>query len=216
METRQPGEHGEGGYGEVHSHISQPDKGQGLSGGYDPTRDLDSDEGSSAEEMVGQARERAGAMVDDAKEQAEEITEQVRNRAGQLRDRAGETLGQAREKAGQALDRAEDELEERTGIVTLIRENPIPALGAAFAVGYLMAGSRRQKRGKLMNMATGQLRGAIMGGISAALASELRSLAREQGGTLASLFGGSQEDESTSDGGRYTERANRGTTGTRY
>jgi ElaB/YqjD/DUF883 family membrane-anchored ribosome-binding protein len=147
-------------------------------------------------------------MVNEAREQAHETMDQVRTKAEELRGRAEETLGQARTRASEAIDRAESELEERTGVISMIRENPIPSLGIAVAAGYLLAGSRSRKRGRVMNMATSQLRGAIMAGVSAALAREFRSIIDEQGGSLASLFGGEKEETRT--------RTAEGATGSSY
>ncbi|CAN5782469.1 hypothetical protein BH23GEM6_BH23GEM6_00470 [soil metagenome] len=193
METRNPGEHGDTGLGEVRSHLSQPGRTPGASG----TSGMGYPGGSGLGQTGQSTSDRAGAMVDDAKDRAEDAVHQVRAKAGELRDRAEDTLDDARSRAGQAISRAEAELEERTGVISMIRDNPIPALGVAVAVGYLAAGSRRKKRGRVMNMATGQLRGAIIAGVSAALAREFRSIMSEQGGSLASLFGGDNETRST-------------------
>jgi ElaB/YqjD/DUF883 family membrane-anchored ribosome-binding protein len=191
METRNPGENREHGLGEVHSHLSQPGSGAGLGGSTAGSA------GSSFGQGVGsQPQDRASTMVDDAREQAHEKMDQVRNKAEELRGKAEETLGQARTRASEAINRAESELEERTGVISMIRENPLPSLGIAVAAGYLMAGSRSRKRGRVMNMATSQLRGAILAGVSAALAREFRSVMDEQGGSLASLFGGGDKEES--------------------
>jgi ElaB/YqjD/DUF883 family membrane-anchored ribosome-binding protein len=148
-------------------------------------------------------------MVDEAREQAHEKMDQVKAKAEELRGRAEETLGQARTRASEAIDRAESELEERTGVITMIRENPLPALGVAAAAGFLIAGSRSRKRGRVMNMATSQLRTAIVAGVSAALAREFRSIMDEQGGSLASLFGGGDKEESRA-------RSSEGATGSSY
>jgi ElaB/YqjD/DUF883 family membrane-anchored ribosome-binding protein len=196
METRNPGEQGRSGMGEVHSHLSQPDKGVGMSGsqtggaagGYGG-----SDARDRAGEMASDARDRAGSVVEDARENAEEALHTARDKANELKHRAEDTVDHARARASDALHRAEQELEERTGAISMIRDNPLPAIGIAVAVGYLAAGSRSRKRGRVMNLATRQLRAAIMGGISAALAREFRSIVSEQGGSLASIFGEEQE-----------------------
>jgi len=193
METRNPGEHGDTGLGEVRSHLSQPGRtpgAGGTSGLGNPTTSATGHSGQST-------ADRAGAMVDDVKDHAEDAMHQARSKAADLRDRAEDTFEDARSRANQALSRAETELEERTGVISMIRDNPLPALGVAVALGYLAAGSRRRKRGRMMNMATGQLRGAIMAGVSAALAREFRSIMSEQGGSLGSLFGGESESRTT-------------------
>lgn len=57
-----------------------------------------------------------------------------------------------------------------------VRGNALPALGIAFAVGYLLAGSdNAPKRGPLYK-AKNQLKGAVVGGLSAAVAQEARKL----------------------------------------
>jgi ElaB/YqjD/DUF883 family membrane-anchored ribosome-binding protein len=194
METRNPGDQNRSGFGEVHSHLSQPDKGAGLSGRPSGAGYGGSDATGGAADAAAAARDRAGAMVADAKEHAEDALDTARDKASDIRHRAEETVDQARARASRAIDRAEQELEERTGVISMIRENPLPALGIAVAVGYLAAGSRSRKRGRVMNLATRQLRGAIMGGVSAALAREFRSIVSEQGGSLAAIFGGGDDD----------------------
>jgi ElaB/YqjD/DUF883 family membrane-anchored ribosome-binding protein len=185
-----------GGMGEVHSHLSQPAKTVGGPGA------MSSGAGGEHDQSEG-VRDRAGAMVEDAREHASEAIDHARDRAGELRHEAEERIGQAREKAGDALHRAGEELDDRTGVVTLIRDNPLPALGVAFAVGYLSAGSRAGKRGRMMNAATSQLRGAILGGVSAALAREFRGLMAEQGGSLAAIFG---DDDGDNEGSQSSRR----------
>jgi ElaB/YqjD/DUF883 family membrane-anchored ribosome-binding protein len=215
METRNPGDNREHGMGEVHSHLSQPGSGAGLGGATAGSTGSSFGQGAGTQphdqagQLGAEARDRAGTMVNDAREQAHETMDQVRSKAEELRGKAEETLGQARTRASEAIDRAESELEERTGVISMIRENPLPSLGIAVAAGYLIAGSRSRKRGRVMNMATSQLRGAIMAGVSAALAREFRSIMDEQGGSLASLFGGGDKEESR-------KPASSGMTGTSY
>ncbi|HEX2091393.1 MAG TPA: hypothetical protein VHG28_03285 [Longimicrobiaceae bacterium] len=142
----------------------------------------------------------------------ERVTSRVRDMAGQVRERAQGMMegvperlsgatGQARERAGQALGRAETLLEER-GILNTIRENPLPALGIAFGVGFLLAGSSDRSARGPMQKARNQLRGAIMGGLTAAVAQEARGLLGQSGGggaggllhsILGNLQGGSSQ-----------------------
>ncbi len=194
METRNPGDENRSGMGEVHSHLSQPEKGAGMSGRPAGAGFGGSDPQGGAADAASDARDRASAIVADAKDSAEEALDTARHKANEIRHRAEETVDQARTKASEAIHRAEHELEERTGVISMIRDNPLPALGIAVAVGYLAAGSRSRKRGRVMNLATRQLRGAVMGGISAALAREFRSIVNEQGGSLAAIFGGGDDD----------------------
>ncbi len=115
----------------------------------------------------------------------------VRDVAGSVRERAqglmdgmpapGDVAGQAREKVGDALGRAQTLLEDR-GVLNMVRDNPLPALGVAFGVGFLLAGKGDRNAGGKMGQARNQLRGAIMGGLSAAVAQEARNLIGAQGG----------------------------------
>jgi ElaB/YqjD/DUF883 family membrane-anchored ribosome-binding protein len=139
----------------------------------------------------------------------EKALNRVRGVAGQVRDRVQDVPGQARERMGQAMDRAESLLEER-GVLNKVRENPLPALGIAFGLGFLLAGSddeSREKRGGTMSKAKHQLRGAIIGGLSAAVAQEARNLLGmaqgkgSQGGMLGSLFESLQGGGSGGQGG---------------
>lgn len=206
MENRNPGEHGDVPAGQVHAHISQPYKGAQTSGRYGGTPGTESGSAGTAdggEELVGQARERATEMLDDARD----VVGRVRDKADDLRNRAGEMAGQVKDRATRAKERAEEELEER-GVFSLVRGNPLPAVGVAFALGYLLAGSNEKGRGRVMNLATGQLRAAIVAGIAAAVSRELRDTLAEQGGTLGAIFGGDEQS-----GGR---RASATTTGSDF
>lgn len=172
-ETRTTGL-GEGG---VHSHIEfQPSKGEGMSGKYDTGRD-----GGA----VDTARERAGEMAGQARDQMHHAADQARNRLGEARERAQEMVGQARTRAGELLEQAETSEPMR-----MARDNPLPALGIAFAAGFLLAGS--SDTGGRFGKAKQQIRGAVMGGISAALAQEMRDMLGGQDvrGLVDSLMGG--------------------------
>lgn len=111
------------------------------------------------------------------------------------RPQRGGAVGRARDLAEQARERASgafSELEERTGVVALAREHPLALAGLAFAVGFLVAGT--SDSGGRFGKAKQQLRGAIIGAVSAAVAQEARSMA-EGSGLLAGLFGREEEDE---------------------
>ncbi|HEV2734764.1 MAG TPA: hypothetical protein VGV85_07985, partial [Longimicrobiaceae bacterium] len=156
------------GTGEVHSGLSV---GRDVDTGYSAIAPAAT--GSSWEPSSGSGEGGAMNRVRDAAGQARERLQGL-NVSG----RAGDVAGQAREKAGQALGRAEQVLEER-GILDKVRENPMPALGVAFGIGFLLAGSGDQVQGKrstAMYKAKNQLKGAIMGGLSAAVAQEGRNL----------------------------------------
>ena len=98
------------------------------------------------------------------------------------------TSGRARAFAARARG-----LEERTGVFRLARENPLATVGIAFAVGFLVAG--KSSASGRFGRARQQLRGAIIGAMSAAIAQETRNLAGGASGLLASLFGGDDADE---------------------
>lgn len=168
-----------GGAGQVHSHVS--------------SHPSDTDEG-----VVGTARD-----------QIENLADTTRDRAGELRDRAGEMASDARERAGQALHDAENLLEERTGALTAIRSNALPAMGIAFAVGFALAGSSANKRG-VTGFARRRVRTAVRAGLAAALTNELRGMTGADG-LLSTLFGHKEEER----GSRGRSGGSGGSGGTR-
>lgn len=126
-------------------------------------------------------------MMEQAKAQAQNLASQAKDTMQDFGDRASDMASQAKERL------------QSTGMMDTIRDHPLPALGAAFALGFLLAGSRRHERGP-MGMMRRQLRSAVMGGISAALVNEARSMVGMQGGggMLGSLFGGMQGGQRSS------------------
>lgn len=162
-----------GGSGEVHAHISsQPDKGEGMSGKFDT-------HGGGAKEFTRRVRERA-----------EDAFGSARDRSSDLRDRVGGAAHRARDRAEYFIDEAEETLDARTGVLRSARSNPLAALGIAFAVGFLLAGDRGEEmegRHPTAAKAKNQIKGAIMGGVSAAISQQLRSFIEEQGGIGALL-----------------------------
>lgn len=159
-----------GGSGDVHAHISaQPDKGEGMSGKFD------SPEGAA--EFTRRVRDRA-----------EEAFDSARTRTGELRDRVGGAAHRARRQAEYLFDEAEDTLENRTGMLGIAQSRPVAALGIAFAIGFMLAGDNEEpERPTSLSKARNQIKGAIMGGISAALSQQLRTFIEEQGGIGAIL-----------------------------
>jgi ElaB/YqjD/DUF883 family membrane-anchored ribosome-binding protein len=154
--------------------------------------------------------DRAGEMVDRARDRAEDVAQEARNRvqdwSGDVEDQVRDWGDQAREQvddwsdqargwasrarneAGEIIDRAEDRLEQQTGAVTFIRQNPLLAAGVAFGVGFILAGSDRgKKRRGVMGRATGSIRSAIVGGVSTMLMQELQDLMDEHGGPAGLL-----------------------------
>ncbi len=166
------------GGGGVHSQIGvQPSKGEGMSGKYD---------GGTADA----ARQRADEMAGQARDQVHDAADQLRDHVEDARERADELAGEARSRANELLDQAEN-----SPPVRMARDNPLPALGIAFAAGFLLAGS--SDSGGRFGKTKQQVRGAVMGGISAALAQEMRGMLGSQegeGGLLDSLLGKRQNE----------------------
>lgn len=192
--------------GEVHAHIeTNPTKGAGMSGKYSGATETDvvlTPAGGQDQSRTDQAREKAG-----------EVADQARERMDEAKGRAGEMASQAKEKAGQAFDRAESALQD-SGAMSFLRDNPLAALGLAFGAGFILAGSSDVGSGKsgTIGKAKHQLKGAVMGGLSAAVAQEVRSMAGMQGGSggLGSMLnelmgnsgGGGQSPSSGGSSGR--------------
>ncbi|MBW3627684.1 MAG: hypothetical protein KY464_00170 [Gemmatimonadetes bacterium] len=123
--------------------------------------------------------------------------EELSEAGGEARSgRARNFANEARQRAAGALGRAASGLDERTGVVRLVRENPLAAVGVAFAVGFLVAG-KSQSEGRF-GRAKQQLRGAIIGAISAAVAQETRN--------LAGIFGDDEDEEEERPTGRRPRR----------
>lgn len=125
-------------------------------------------------------------------ESARHTFDDLRDRASDLGDRTSEWASRTRRKLDDTLHTVEDRLHlDESGIVQTIRENPILAAGMAFGVGFLLAGGPRASRSGLIGTATGQLRSAVLGGLTAAVTQELHDLLEEHGGIagLISAFG---------------------------
>ena len=170
------------GTGGVHSHLGvQPNKGEGMSGKLD--EGMGSGGGNLGAFSSDTTTTRSGNLADQAREQAGDLADQARARAGEVREQAGEVLDQARNRISGLMDQAQD-----SQPVRMAQDNPLPALGIAFAIGFLLAGS--SDTGGRMGKAKQQVKGAVMGGISAALAQELRNVMGGQGaGLMDSLLG---------------------------
>lgn len=91
-----------------------------------------------------------------------------------LRDRTGAAFDSVRERSSGVLGRVGD----------IARENPMAAVGVAFAVGFLLAGDgdEEESRHPALLRVKNQIKGAILGGISAAVSQQLRTFIEEQGG----------------------------------
>lgn len=86
------------------------------------------------------------------------------------------------------------------------RHNPLAAVGIAFALGFALAVRGRDDeedaRHPALSRARNQIKGAIIGGVSAAISQQLRSFIEDQGGLGALLAaagielpGGDGDDE---------------------
>jgi len=131
-------------------------------------------------------RERAAGKVrdvaDTVSDAAGNLGERARSVAGNVGEKAGDLASQARSRVSGLSDRASTALEER-GMLGKLRENPLPALGIAFAVGFLLAGGGRGSAapGSKSARARSELRNALMAGVTAGLGQGARSFLRNLG-----------------------------------
>jgi ElaB/YqjD/DUF883 family membrane-anchored ribosome-binding protein len=129
------------------------------------------------ERAAGKAREAADTVT----EAAGNLGEKARSAAGNLGEKASGLASQARGRVSHLADRASTALEDR-GMLGKMRENPLPALGIAFAVGFLLAGGGRQGTpGGRAQRARSELRDALMAGVTAGLGQGARSFLRNLG-----------------------------------
>lgn len=198
MERNDEGMGMEAGTSEVHSEMrSEPSKGVGNSGSYD----------AGAAGTMERVREGITERADELRGRARD---EISGRMDEIRDRAGEKIDSAREEAGRLRDEFGDRANralDQSGARERIQQYPLLALGAAFGLGYLLAGSGGEKRG-MRGKVRDQARAIIITGVSAAVAQQARSmLGMESGqsGSLGDLFGsafGRDESEGTSAAGR--------------
>jgi ElaB/YqjD/DUF883 family membrane-anchored ribosome-binding protein len=146
---------------------------------------------AGTEGVAERATNRLGGMVDDVRGRAQDLGGRAQELAGQARERVTEAAGQARERLDGAVVRTQTFLDDQ-GVTERIRQNPMPALGIAFGLGYLLAGSSEHKG--VVGKARGELRHAILGGVTAVVMREARGYLGNiaGGGTLGSFLGGSQ------------------------
>lgn len=139
--------------------------------------------------------------------------------ADALRDRVGDVAGTVGSKASGAAstvrERANTLMEQR-GILDRLRENPLPLLGVAFAIGFVIAGNDdddRDDRPSRGSAARRELRGALMAGVSAGIAQGARGFLSQTGNqgsgflnellenVLGGLQGGSGASRGSTGGG---------------
>lgn len=110
---------------------------------------------------------------------AAERTRELGNRARQGGERgvdqAGATGRQTTRQIGRALVQTETALERHSVLPTLIRERPLAAVGIAFGAGFLLMAGRGRQRSWLTRQALQRLRRAVLAGVGAAAAAELRT-----------------------------------------
>lgn len=148
------------GTAEVHSGIAFAPESQG-------TRDR----------AAGKARD----VADTVTGAAGNLGDKARSVAGNVGEKAGDLASQARSRVSGLADRATTALDDR-GMLGKLRENPLPALGVAFAVGFLLAGGGRAGTpGSKAARARSELRNALMAGVTAGLGQGARSFLRNLG-----------------------------------
>ena len=146
-------------------------------------------------------RERTTTRVKDMAgsvgETAGNVGDRVRSVAGDVAGRAGEFASSARDRVSTLADRAQGALEER-GWLDRLRENPLPVLGVAFAAGFLLAGGSTSSvtgggqrlaggstggtgGGSRAQRVRGELRSALVAGLSAGLSQGARAFLRNVG-----------------------------------
>lgn len=146
------------------------------------------------ERTVNRVKDVAGDVAD----AASGLGDRARSAASDVADRAGDLASRAKDRMGALADRAQGVLEER-GWLERMKENPLPALGVAFAAGFLLAGGgtstgegmvggtvggttggARGLRGSASRV-RGELRHALAAGLSAGLAQGARAFLRNVG-----------------------------------
>jgi hypothetical protein len=133
--------------------------------------------GAEEEGVREKAANRIGGMADSVKD----LGGRASDLAGQAASKLSDVAGTARERLSPALDRAETLL-DRAGVIERARQNPLPALGIAFGLGFVLAGSG--ERAAPVKWARKELRGAVLGGLAAALAREARGYVTGAGGGM--------------------------------
>jgi hypothetical protein len=179
-------------------------------------------ESESGERVVNRVKEATESLG----ERAGELGQRARGVAGDVVERAGGLASRARGRMEELSDRAQSALEER-GWLERLKENPLPALGVAFAAGFLLAGGTRGGASAPASRAQrvrGELRGALATGLSAGLAQGARAFLRSAGAedgvinavmqSFPGLGGGEEESGAERAGprgaGRPATRGNRG------
>jgi ElaB/YqjD/DUF883 family membrane-anchored ribosome-binding protein len=196
---------GAGGESEVHSEMNlHPSKGEGMSGRLDaqPAGTADrvreglNDAAGKAQSRVDEVRGRVEHARDDLSaraSQAQEKAREITSRATSMAERARETIGNASADArrmGNEVKSRANRVADDSGARSFVDRHPLSALGVSFGVGFLLAGSGGEKHG-IRGRAKSQLRSALVGAASAAMAQQARAMLgmeSGQGGGLGNLM----------------------------
>ena len=148
---------------------------------------------------------------------ADRVSGPVRNLAGNLGPRVSDAAETVRERTSNVRERAHTAL-EKGGMLSRLRDNPLPVLGVAFAIGFLLAarGDDDEYGETNRGRARSELRDALMAGVTAGLAQGARGFLSQAGSestgfvnTLMDAFlggssgGGSTGGSARSGGGSY-------------
>jgi hypothetical protein len=148
--------------------------------------------------------ERQGGVGGRARGAAAGVRERASSLAGSLGSRAGETASAARERMSSVRQRANTALESR-GLLDRLRENPLPVMGVAFALGFVLAGNDEwddDEPPTRASRARRELRSALMAGLSAGIAQGARGFLNQAGSegggflnsVLENLVGGGESE----------------------
>jgi hypothetical protein len=131
------------------------------------------------ERISGDARTTAGGGEADSRIHVrsnpadEAVTGKSAPGAGEARDR----FGKVRERLADRAARTATAIDRRTGLVSTVRSNPLAAVGIAFSLGFVVAAATAVgDRHWMIERARRHLRTAIVGGIAATFADEIRDL----------------------------------------
>jgi ElaB/YqjD/DUF883 family membrane-anchored ribosome-binding protein len=152
---------------------------------------------------------------------ADRVGGPVHNLAGNLGPRVSGAAGTVRERASSVAERASTAM-EKGGVLSRLRDNPLPVLGVAFAIGFLLASRGddddygETNRGR----ARSELRDALMAGVTAGLAQGARGFLSQAGSestgfvnTLMDAFLGGGSGGGGSTGGARSGGGTYGSTG---
>jgi hypothetical protein len=177
--------------------------------------------GFAGAETMGEPASRERGTREDEAGRTDNFAGRARHVAEDLGHRASDAASAARERVSGLRDRTNRVLERR-GVVERLRENPLPVLGVAFAIGFLLAGGDDRNSNTRTARARRELRSALVAGLSAGIAQGARSFLNEAGsegsGFLSSLIDNlaGESGGRGSEGGGGFEGSRAGTGGAPY